>query len=103
MLKGKGKNTFAIGSKIKIYKDGQVFYREVVPSRGFQSSVDYKQIIGLGKLDRVDSMIIIWPDRTYTKYENPELNKVHVLTTTGTDRNDIYQQNSHAATTFLSQ
>ena len=75
-LKGKGKNSFAIGSKIKIYKDGQIYSREVVPSRGFQSSVDYKQIIGLGKNSQVDSMIIIWPDRTFTKYEHPQLNKV---------------------------
>ena len=79
MLKGKGSNTYAIGSKIKLYKDGQVYYREVVPSRGFQSSVDYKQIIGLGKLKEIDSMIVIWPDRTFIKYEKPELNKVHVL------------------------
>ncbi len=79
VLKGKGSNTYAIGSKIKVYKDGQVYYRELVPSRGFQSSVDYKQIIGLGKLKQVDSMLVIWPDRTYSKYEKPELNKVHVL------------------------
>jgi hypothetical protein len=79
LLKGGNKNTYAIGSKIKVYKGGEIFYREVVPSRGFQSSVDYKQIIGLGKNTGVDSMIIIWPDRTYTKYEKPALNKVHTL------------------------
>ncbi len=78
-LKGNKKNIFCVGSRIKIYKDGQVYNREVIPSRGFQSSVDYKQIIGLGKLKEVDSMIVIWPDRTYSKYEKPELNKVHVL------------------------
>ena len=66
LLKGSSSNTFAIGSKIKIYKGQQVFYREVVPSRGFQSSVDYKQIIGLGKLQQVDSMVITWPDRLST-------------------------------------
>ena len=48
LLKGKGSNTFAIGSKIKVYKGSEVYYREVMPSRGFQSSVDYKQMIGLG-------------------------------------------------------
>jgi len=78
-LKGNAKNTFAIGSKIKIYNKGQVYYREVEPSRGFQSSVEYKQIIGLGSSIQVDSMIIIWPDKTYSKYENPGINKVHVL------------------------
>src|SRR4029079_15426034 len=49
-LKGVGENTFAIGSKIRVYQGSQIFYRELVPSRGFQSSMDYKQIFGLGKL-----------------------------------------------------
>jgi enediyne biosynthesis protein E4 len=79
MLKGVGSNSYAIGSKIKLYGGGQVYYREVVPSRGFQSSVDYKQIIGVGKLKQLDSMVVIWPDRTYSRYEKPELNRVHVL------------------------
>ncbi len=56
-----------------------MYYREVVPSRGFQSSVDYKQVIGLGKLTGVDSMMITWPDRTTTTYKQPELNKTHQL------------------------
>ena len=78
-LKGSPKNTFAIGAKIMLYKGTEIFSREIVPSRGFQSSVDYKQIIGLGKNTSVDSMIIIWPDRTYSRYDKPELNKVHTI------------------------
>ena len=35
LLKGSGKNTYAIGSKIKLYAGGSVYYREVMPSRGF--------------------------------------------------------------------
>jgi hypothetical protein len=79
VLKGKGGNTFAVGSKIKVYRNGQVYYREVVPSRGFQSSVDYKQIIGLGSEGQVDSVIVIWPNRTFSKYEHPGVNQVHRL------------------------
>ena len=79
LLKGVGKNTFAIGSKIKIFKGDQVYSREVVPGRGFQSSVDYKQIIGVGGQTQVDSMIVIWPDRTYSKVEHPTLNKLLVV------------------------
>ena len=78
-LKGMGKNTFAVGSKIKVYKGGEIFSREVIPTRGFQSSVDYKQIIGLGLNTVVDSMIVIWPDRTYSRLDQPGLNKVHVI------------------------
>jgi enediyne biosynthesis protein E4 len=80
-LKGNSPNTFAIGSKIRIYQGSQVFYREVIPSRGFQSSVDYKQIIGLGKLTGVDSLVITWPGPhgNSTSIHHPTLNKVYTL------------------------
>lgn len=78
-LKGKDKNTFAIGSKIKVFKDDKIFSREVIPSRGFQSCMDYKQIIGLGKISDLDSMIIIWPNRSISKFIHPEINKVHLI------------------------
>ncbi|MGI8582753.1 MAG: CRTAC1 family protein [Chitinophagaceae bacterium] len=78
-LKGKDKNTFAIGSKIKIYLGDQILTREIIPSRGFQSSVDYKQIIGLGTAAKIDSMVIVWPDRTYSKYNNPPIDTVLVI------------------------
>ncbi len=78
LLKGKEKNTYAIGSKIKIYQGSQVISREIIPGRGFQSSIDYKATIGLGK-GIVDSMVIIWPDRTYTTITKPSINQLHIL------------------------
>ena len=86
LLKGTGKNTFAIGSKIKVYLGDQILNREVIPSRGFQSSVDYKQIIGLGKNTVIDSMTIIWPDQTYTKYFHPPIDTVLVIEQTNNSK-----------------
>lgn len=99
-LKGKGANTYAIGSKIIAYKNDQVFTREVQPSRGFQSSVDYKQLIGLGKLEDVDSVIVIWPDRGFTRYDKPGINKVHELQQPS-QPGQIYQASQAATSTFL--
>ncbi|MFM2325889.1 MAG: hypothetical protein RIR31_91, partial [Bacteroidota bacterium] len=79
-LKGNDKNTFAVGSKILVYKENQVLSREVIPSRGFQSSVDYKQSIGIGNTVQVDSIIIIWPNLTYAKILHPEINKYLICT-----------------------
>ncbi|RYY59849.1 MAG: CRTAC1 family protein, partial [Chitinophagaceae bacterium] len=79
MLKGSSSNRFAIGSKIRVYQGSQVYYRELFPSRGFQSSVDYKQVIGLGKTTAVDSLQVIWPDNTYSTVLHPALNQVHQL------------------------
>lgn len=78
LLQGTGHNTFAIGSVIKVYAGKEIISREVVPSRGFQSSVDYKMIIGLGKRASIDSVVITWPDRSVTRMIKPMKNKVHV-------------------------
>ncbi len=99
-LKGKDANTYAIGSKIKLYNGDQIFYRELSPVKGFQSSMDYKQIIGLGRNTSIDSMIIIWPDRTFTKYDHPQLNKLSVIEQPGM-KGQIYT--NYAANTTLFQ
>ncbi len=78
-LQGTGKNTFAIGSKIHVYAAGKLFYRELIPSRGFQSSVEYKQTIGLGKISQLDSVIITWPNGTQKKLDQPAINKMHTV------------------------
>lgn len=101
-LKGNHPNTFAIGSKIKLYADSQIFYRELIPSRGFQSSMDYKQIIGVGALASADSMIVIWPDRTLSKFERPQLNKVHTIEQAAQKTLPAFtDQNVAAVTTIL--
>ncbi len=81
-LQGTGNNTFAIGSKIKIFQGSRVFYRELFPSRGFQSSVDYKQIFGLGKITQVDSMVITWPNGSTLRYDHPAINKEYTISET---------------------
>jgi hypothetical protein len=53
-----------------------VFYREVYPSRGFQSSVDYRQVIGLGQITTLDSLVITWPDRSTIHIVHPAINQL---------------------------
>ena len=83
-LKGRKGNEFAIGTKINIYSGSQVYMREQSPSRGFQSSVDYQQVIGLGKLSKIDSVELIWPDRSYTRYYDVRLNTLREIVQPGT-------------------
>ncbi len=75
----KGANPFAIGSKIQLFTGGQILTQELIPSRGFQSSVDYKLIFGLGQQARIDSAIITWPDRSTSKIEKFTINKINYL------------------------
>lgn len=78
-LKADAKNTFAIGSKIQLYTGKQILTREVIPVRGFQSSVDYKQVIGLGSIASIDSMKITWPNRNVTLLRNPAMDTLHII------------------------
>jgi hypothetical protein len=79
VLKGAGENIFAVGGEIFIYEGKEILSREVMPSRGFQSSVDYRQVIGIGTATQVDSMLIIWPDHSFTKAIHPNINKLLVF------------------------
>jgi hypothetical protein len=74
-FKGNEKNTFGLGANIKAFVDGQTVTLDHMPIRGFQSSMDYKMIIGLGKNKTVDSLAVTWPD-----------NKIQILKNISTDQ-----------------
>lgn len=78
-LQGKGNNTFAIGSKIHVFADASSYNTYVMPSRGFQSSVDYKAVLGIGKTTTIDSLVVIWPDKNKTVLKNPVIDTTYVF------------------------
>ncbi|MCG8308901.1 MAG: VCBS repeat-containing protein [Cytophagales bacterium] len=61
ILHGERKNLAAYGTKITVKTNGETIYMEQFPTRGFQSSVDNRINIGLGKRLEVDTVIIDWP------------------------------------------
>ncbi|MFN8301356.1 MAG: VCBS repeat-containing protein [Saprospiraceae bacterium] len=75
-LQGKGQNTFAVGAQATAFCGAERQNVQLFPSRGFQSSVDYKMIFGLGQNTRVDSLQIIWPDQTVTMIQQPAIDTV---------------------------
>jgi len=69
-LKGEGLNTFGIGSRISVTTNTQVLTQEVMPTRGYQSSVDNTVVFGLGKNDTIRELTITWPDFKEQKLHN---------------------------------
>jgi enediyne biosynthesis protein E4 len=65
-FKGIGKNTFALGSSVKAFVGNEVVSMDHMPIRGFQSSMDYTMVLGLGDASKIDSMIVTWPDQRVT-------------------------------------
>ncbi|MEN9702336.1 MAG: hypothetical protein RIR55_1678, partial [Bacteroidota bacterium] len=70
-IQGADNNSFAIGTKLVAYVGSQTISRELIPSRGFQSSVDYKIIMGLGNNTKIDSLIVYWPNNIVEKINTP--------------------------------
>ncbi|RTY84191.1 CRTAC1 family protein [Flavobacterium sp. LS1P28] len=60
-LKGEGQNTFAVGSVVELFSGKEILRQELIPSRGFQSSVDYVMTFGIGT-KKIDSLQVIWPN-----------------------------------------
>ena len=65
-LKGGDKNTFAVGAKASIFHQGQQYYLEQIPTRGFQSSVENRLLFGLGKIEVADTLLVEWPNGKFT-------------------------------------
>lgn len=80
-LQGEDKNTFGIGTKVRLWQHGQMQLQEQSPTRGFQSSVDYGLHFGLGQNPHIDSLQVIWPN-----------GKVQFLTTIPVDTTLLLKQ-----------
>ena len=67
-----GRNRFGLGAKVSVFPAGggnagdDVLLQEQAPSRGYQSSVDYVLVFGLGPREWVDSIRVDWPDGRVT-------------------------------------
>ncbi|MBC7791207.1 MAG: VCBS repeat-containing protein [Anaerolineae bacterium] len=74
-LEGEGHNRFAVGAKVTLRSGGQIFFQELMPSRGFQSSVDYVLTFGIGPLNAIDSLTVVWPDGRVSVQKNVAANQ----------------------------
>ncbi len=69
-LVGKGKNTQAVGAQVRVLAENKMFYAEQMPNRGFQSSVDPKLTIGVGEINKIAQVSVLWPDGSITRVDN---------------------------------
>jgi len=62
ILKGNKKNISGIGSTITLYSGKQKFYDYFSPVKGYLSSMNTPLNIGLGKINVIDSLRVVWSD-----------------------------------------
>jgi len=74
-FRGNAYNIQSLGTKIICYSGKEKIMQELNPMRGFESCVDPRIHIGLGKINHLDSIIIFWPDGSKSLVNDPiELN-----------------------------
>lgn len=78
-LIGDAKNKFAVGSSVKIYHGTEIQYQELMPVRGFFSSVEHILHFGLGKHSEIDKIEVIWHDGNIQTLENVTINQKLIL------------------------
>jgi len=101
-LTGSAKNPFAFGTKITIKHGGQQYYLEQMPVRGFESTVDHRPNIGVGKVAKLDSIIVDWPNGNTTILTNVVTDQVLDLVQTNASEDIINNTNSKALPLFTS-
>ncbi len=67
-LKGDNKNTFGVGSVVELFSGKEIIRQELIPSRGFESSMDYVMTFGIGN-KKIDSLQVIWPNGKLEKID----------------------------------
>jgi enediyne biosynthesis protein E4 len=76
-LKGSPKNPEAVGARAIVFKkNGEKLVYEHSPVRGFQSSALTRLHVGLGDASTVESMVLVWPDRTYQTIPSNPINAI---------------------------
>ncbi len=75
-LKGTSDNINAIGARLVVFKGPQKIIYENFPVRGYQSSMIGPLHIGIGDTALVDSILLIWPDRSYQRLAGFKYNSV---------------------------
>ncbi len=66
-LKGSEHNLNAIGARVLAFRKGEIISYEKFPVKAFQASMEVPMSIGLGNKATIDSMMLIWTDRTFQK------------------------------------
>ncbi|MEY3499568.1 MAG: putative adhesin, partial [Bacteroidota bacterium] len=77
-LKGENQNKFSIGSVVELFSGKEIIRQELIPSRGFQSSIDYVMTFGIGT-KKIDSLQVIWPNGKFQTLKKVVNNTTYIF------------------------
>ncbi len=98
-LLGKGKNTQGIGAKIMLYTKNNQQYQEQILSKGYQSGVSPIVHFGLGNVNLVDSLKIVWVNGKQQILKNVQANQQITIH----EKDALDKQPTEKITTFFEE
>ena len=75
-LKGEGKNTRGLCSKVYVYTREGVQFQEQMPSRGYQSCTSTTLLFGLADAEAADSVKVEWPGGKVSLIKSVRTNRI---------------------------
>ncbi|HWB23925.1 MAG TPA: CRTAC1 family protein [Chitinophagaceae bacterium] len=79
-LHGTLSNASAIGARVELQWAGKQQIQVVTGGIGFSSQNQHRVHFGLGKDAKVDKVVIYWPSGQVDEINNPQIDKLHVIT-----------------------
>ena len=79
-LRGARSNASAIGAEVRVFWDGRQQLQVVTAGAGFAAQSQRRRHFGLGSAQAVERVEIRWPSGIIQTLEDPELNRLHVVT-----------------------
>jgi hypothetical protein len=72
-------SVMVLGTRIEIVADGELQTRELLSTRGFQSSSEQFLHFGLGHTDQIDKATVYWSNGKVSELPSVEINKVNEI------------------------
>ena len=73
--RGRVSNRFGLGSKVRVTVAGVTQLREINPYGSYLSSGDMRLLVGVGKAEKIDRLVIEWPLGKKQILENVPVNR----------------------------
>lgn len=78
-LKSDKGNNAALGAWISVYSEGNKQVYEYTPYRGYMSSIESMAHFGIGKQNKIDSIVVIWPNHKKQTVLQPAIDQhIHI-------------------------
>ncbi len=99
-LKGTGLNQQGIGARVIAYYHEGFWVKEQFPVRGFLSSVQAALHFGLGDIESLDSLQVIWQDGMVKTLYNVSTNQILEVEKSGSKTSIVESENRHVENWF---